>query len=106
VISKKIIKEITRRLVKTYDPREIYLFGSYAWGKPNDDSDLDVLIVVDECKSKTSERTFPASIALKDLLIAKDVIVYTKKEFEERVEDVTTLLYRIKDEGELLYAKS
>ena len=41
MISKEVIKEVKNRLVKTYDPIAIYIFGSYAWGTPTLDSDLD-----------------------------------------------------------------
>ena len=37
MINKNIIKEVTEKLIKTYNPIEIYLFGSYAWGSPDED---------------------------------------------------------------------
>jgi len=43
MISQETIEEVKNRLVKTYDPISIYLFGSYAWGHPTEDSDLDLL---------------------------------------------------------------
>ena len=50
MISNSTIEEVKKRLVATYNPIEIYIFGSYAWGKPEEDSDLDLLIVIDEYK--------------------------------------------------------
>ncbi len=47
MINQKMIDEVTQRLVKTHSPVAIYLFGSYAWGSPNEDSDLDVAVIVD-----------------------------------------------------------
>ncbi len=44
MIEKKVIDEVKNRLVNTYNPIAIYLFGSYAWGIPTEDSDLDLLI--------------------------------------------------------------
>ena len=41
-----MLKEMTQRLVAEFQPRQIYLFGSYAWGQPNKDSDVDLLVVV------------------------------------------------------------
>lgn len=52
MISEQKIKEIAQRLVKLYNPQAIYLFGSYAWGHPDEDSDLDFLIIVDEIKDR------------------------------------------------------
>lgn len=40
-ISPMIRKEVIRRLVDEFQPETIYLFGSHAWGKPNEDSDME-----------------------------------------------------------------
>lgn len=106
MISKEIIDEVKKRLIKTYNPVEIYLFGSYAWGTPTEDSDLDVLIVVEKSEEKTYKRPLPGQRALFGLGISKDLIVYTKQEFEKSAHDITTLCYKIKHDGELIYAKS
>ena len=47
-ISKSKIQEAVKRLADTYQPLTIYLFGSYAWGKPHEDSDLDFLVVMND----------------------------------------------------------
>ena len=44
MISQDKIQEATRRLVEAYNPVAIYLFGSYAWGVPTEDSDLDFMV--------------------------------------------------------------
>ena len=41
----KKLKIVTQRIVENYDPEKIILFGSYAWGKPNKDSDFDIFVV-------------------------------------------------------------
>ncbi len=38
------VQKIVQNL-KKYKPDKLVLFGSYAWGKPNKDSDIDLLIV-------------------------------------------------------------
>lgn len=52
MISTQDISEITERLVRLYNPQAIYLFGSYAWGHPDEDSDLDFLIIVDKVEGR------------------------------------------------------
>lgn len=106
MVNKRIIEEAKNRLIKVYDPLAIYLFGSYAWGNPNPDSDLDFLVVVKESREKSYKRSISGSKSLIDLMIPKDIIVYTKKEFEERVDDVTTLCHKIEKEGRKIYAKA
>ena len=39
------ISEITKQIIAEYDPEKVILFGSFAWGKPGPDSDVDLLIV-------------------------------------------------------------
>jgi uncharacterized protein len=106
MIKKEIIDEVKNRLVKTYNPIAIYLFGSYAWGTPTEDSDLDLLIVVDKSDEKSYNRSRPGQRALFGLCISKDLIIYTKDEFERISNDVTTLGYKIKKDGKVLYARA
>lgn len=100
---KKLINDVKDRLVKTYNPKEIYLFGSYVWGGKNIQSDLDILIVVDSSEDKPYKRALKGIRSLKGLKIAKDIIVYTKDEFENLASDISTLCYKIKHEGIKLY---
>jgi uncharacterized protein len=107
VISKEIIEEVKNRLVKTYDPVAIYLFGSYAWGTPTEDSDLDLLIVVEKSNEKSYKRPISGYVALHGLEdISKDIIVHTKEVFDRRSNEITTLEYKIKRDGKVLYARA
>lgn len=101
-----MLKDVTDRLVKKFNPVEIYLFGSHAWGTPHKDSDLDLLIVVDQLKGKQWEDCSQGYDALFDIRIPKDIIVYPKAEFEQKSETATSLFRKIKDEGKLLYARA
>lgn len=107
MVTKEILEDIKNRLVKAYEPVAIYLFGSYAWGHPTDESDLDLLIVVEQSKEKSFRRPLKGYDALHGLeYIAKDLIVQTKEEFERRASEITTLEHKIKRDGELLYARA
>ena len=106
MINKETIEEVKNRLIKTYDPIAIYLFGSYAWGSPTEDSDLDLLIVVDTSNERSFDRTRPGQRALFGLGVSKDMIVYTKEEFEKYAENITTLCHKIKNDGKVLYART
>lgn len=106
MISQEVIEEVKNRLIKTYNPIAIYLFGSYAWGTPNEDSDLDLLIVVDKSDERSFDRVRAGQRVLFGLGIAKDLIVYTKEEFDELSSRITTLGYKIKKDGKVLYARA
>jgi uncharacterized protein len=106
MIKEEIIEEVKNRLVKTYNPIAIYLFGSYAWGTPTEDSDLDLLIVIDKSDEKTYTRPIPGYDALFGMGISKDLLVYTKDEFDKYSSRKTSLCFKIKKDGELIYARS
>lgn len=106
MIQESTFKEVTARLVKTYDPLKIYLFGSYAWGHPDEESDIDLLIIVEKSEEKSYKRAVPGFEALFGLGISKDLLVLTQEEFENRADQKSTLMHKIKDEGKLLYARA
>ena len=64
----KIKHEIVERL-KPLDPDKIILFGSYAYGTPNEDSDIDLFLVKDDVKSEESRQyEIKSHLALKELI--------------------------------------
>lgn len=101
-----IIEEVKRRLVEAYKPSKIYLFGSYAWGTPTEDSDLDILIVVDQSQERAIKRSLDGYKALWGLDIAKDILVYTSAEFESSSQKEATLPYKVKHHGKVIYARA
>ena len=105
MISQETIQEAIRRLVSAYNPLEIYLFGAYAWGKPDDD-DLNILIIIESSNEKVHKRGYKAFDALLGLEIPTNVIVFTKEEFDTFSQDVTSLTYEVKNRGKMVYARS
>jgi len=106
MISNETIQEAVRRLVKAYDPLEVYLWGSYAWGNPNEDDDLNLLVVIESSDKKVYERGDKAFDTLLGLKIPTNVIVFTKQEFDTFSQDETSLTYEVKNKGKMLYARS
>ena len=102
-IEKKMLDEICSRLVKAYHPTAIYLFGSHAWGQPNSNSDIDLLVVVNDEVSNENKKGLKGQFALADLMIAKDLLVTTKSSFHERAEHPSTLYHKIKNEAIKIY---
>lgn len=106
MIDAKTIEEVKNRLVTLYNPDEIYLFGSYAWGKPDEDSDLDLLVVVEQYKEDRYHDLVEGHRALSGLHISKDLLLYDKAFFDSAVKDKTTFCYKIKQKGKKIYAKA
>jgi predicted nucleotidyltransferase len=59
-ISPAVRKEVIRRLVDEFQPETIYLFGSHAWGKSDEDSDMDLLVIVPESRENPIQRAVRA----------------------------------------------
>jgi predicted nucleotidyltransferase len=97
------IEIVVQKLVVTYQPQRIYLFGSYAWGYPNNESDLDLMVIVKESSEKPYQRLKPAYRALRGLKIPKDILVYTEGEFERQASEPSSLFHKIKTEGVKLF---
>ncbi len=106
MIAPEIIEEVKNRLIKVYNPLQIYLFGSYAWGTPNEDSDLDLLIVIDVSDEQRHKRSKPGFEALWGLCISKDLMVYTKHELDEYAANPNTLVSKVLKDGKVIYVRS
>ena len=77
-----LLPEMTRRLAAEFVPCQIYLFGSYAWGQPNEDSDVDLCVIVPDSDESSRERGLRVPTCLKDLRVAKDILVKTQAEVD------------------------
>ncbi|MBI4707634.1 MAG: nucleotidyltransferase domain-containing protein [Candidatus Omnitrophica bacterium] len=80
-ISQKVIQEIKEKIVDYFQPEKIILFGSYVYGKPNINSDIDLLIIKEDVKSKRKEAVRIRK-TLRGIKRPFDIIVTTPKEFE------------------------
>ena len=41
------IQKVVQQIVEHFNPQKVFLFGSYANGNPTEDSDVDLLVVMD-----------------------------------------------------------
>ncbi len=76
------IFEIVNKVVNSYQPEKVLLFGSYATGKETADSDVD-LIIVKDTKTPKHKRGREIRKHLFGILIPIDLKVYTPDEFEK-----------------------
>lgn len=105
MITNQTIEEVKKRLISAFDPIEIYIFGSYAWGHPDEESDLDLLIVVDAYDDKYKAMVEGYRV-LTGLSISKDILVLNRQEFETESQDITKFCYKIKKKGRKIYARA
>jgi hypothetical protein len=98
------LPEMVRRLVEAYHPLRIYLFGSAARGDAGPDSDFDIMVVVPDDAPRGQQDCEIGYRALWGVGLAKDILVWTKTEFEKRLHLRASLPSTIMQEGKLLYA--
>lgn len=98
-----LLDEITRRLVEELHPEQIILFGSHAWGTPDENSDVDLVLVMPEEAGERAEIDSRARMALWDLGISKDILVMSRARLERYGRVVASLERKILDEGVVLY---
>lgn len=101
------LKEIQRQaqiIAKEFNPLKIILFGSYAWGNPTPESDVDLLIIV-ESENPTWQLASEISIAL-DHAFPMDLIIKTKQEVERRLTIGDYFIEDIMNKGKVLYERA
>jgi len=100
----QIIQEIVEKLKKEYKPAKIILFGSYADGHPDQDSDIDFLIIKDT-PERPIDRRVAASRIVSDpkRLIPFESLVLTPQEVRERLDSGDLFLKEILKKGKVLY---
>ncbi len=96
-------KEIVTRLQQA-EPHKIYLFGSYASGTANKESDIDLLLLKESISSRSKEMVAARKL-LGGLNQAFDVLVATPEEFEFYRHEAGSVYREISERGTLIYAK-
>lgn len=88
-----------------HSPQKVILFGSYVYGNPRPDSDIDLLII-----KETSERFIDRWVAVRHILsdpkrmVPLEALVLTPQEVSRRLAVGDQFLAEIMEEGEVLYA--
>src|SRR5438128_1450199 len=77
------IRRFTRRIVERFHPERIILFGSYAYGTPTADSDVDLLVVMPT--RNQIEQAVRIDEAIEERGFPLDLIVYTPKVLDTRL---------------------
>lgn len=102
MINNQDIDKVVNLIITNVRPDKIVLFGSYAYGNPNEDSDLDLLIIKDTEVEK-HKRGREIRKYLRGTKIPMDLLVYTNKEIEELRDDKTAFVSQILEKGRILH---
>lgn len=101
-----LLRQIVKIIVREVSPEAIILFGSRARGDARTDSDVDLLIVESEPFSPQRRRRKEAArlyIALKGLDVSKDILLYSREEFDHWKNSKSHVVGRAVREEEVLY---
>lgn len=97
------IQEIVDKIVREYQPEKIILFGSWAWGAPHEDSDVDLLIVKESSRPRI-ERAREINSLLFPTNVPLDLLVYTHEELEQSINHSRNLfLEDVVQNGRIVY---
>jgi predicted nucleotidyltransferase len=99
-----MVREIVTRLIDVYHPERIYLFGSAARGDAGPGSDYDFMVVVRDDTPRAVREAKSVFKALWDIDAPIDVLVWTRREFDERLHLRASFPSSIVRGGRLLYA--
>lgn len=91
------IRGLAARIVRRFRPERVILFGSYAYGTPTPDSDIDLLVILKRRSDAAAIRC-----ALPDSL-PTDVLALTPARVARRLKAGDSFLTEILQRGRILY---
>ena len=97
------LAEIVERLVAALSPRSIYLFGSQLYGTPTRDSDIDIMVVLEE-EPTTIEHHRQGYACLRGLGLPVELHITSRSRHERFAEVIGSLQHEIHRKGRLIYA--
>jgi predicted nucleotidyltransferase len=102
MLSKKDIEQIKNKIVSELRPQKIYIFGSYARENADEESDIDILVIMNTLlnphqRNLQVKRLFPRRS------FSMDAFVYTPEEALRYQNIPGTVLNSAVTRGKLLY---
>jgi predicted nucleotidyltransferase len=102
VINRSRIRAFTDAIAREFRPSKIVLFGSYAYGNPTEDSDVDLLVIM----NRTRERGERMSVRIRHAIprdFPLDLIVKTPAEISKRLRWRDPFVRELLEKGKVLY---
>ena len=101
----KSMRPAIQKIAQALNPEKIVLFGSYAYGTPNQHSDVDLLVIM-KTKASLKDRSWAVSRLLIPRPFPVDILVRTPKEVERALESGDFFIKEILKRGKVMYARS
>jgi predicted nucleotidyltransferase len=106
VISLRQIETYAAEVARRFDPLKIVLFGSYAYGTPTEDSDVDLMVVMRKGPDGTPNRD--RALAIREGIpraFPLDLLVRDPEDIKWRLEEGDCFLQEVVSKGRVLYEK-
>jgi predicted nucleotidyltransferase len=104
-VTEEVLTAIVRRIVAVLHPEKVILFGSYAYGRPSDNSDVDLLVIM-ETTARPADRYLAVSRVIRPRPFSIDILVKTPKEIARALAKGDSFIEEIVAQGLVLYARS
>lgn len=101
MITMRQIEDVSGRIAAEFEPERILLFGSYAWGAPTPDSDVDLLVIL-SFEGKAVAKSVEMRLKVKPPFPV-DLLVRTPEKIHERLEIGDPFIRSILEKGTVLY---
>src|SRR5262245_40757633 len=102
-IPMRVIRRFARQVAERFQPDMIILFGSYAYGTPHADSDVDILVIMPARNELDQALQIRLTV---DYNFPMDLLVRTPKNLSWRVAEGDSFLKEIMARGKVLYEKN
>jgi uncharacterized protein len=102
-ITPQKVQQVIDRIVEISRPKRLILFGSYVRGETNINSDLDVLVVVDQDLPSYRDESVRIRRALRGISMPMDILVASEKKFRELSQIEGLVYHEILTNGEVVY---
>lgn len=104
LITETLLQEITQRIVESFDPQKVILFGSHAAGTARPDSDVDLLVIM-SAEGSAIQRATAVKQVCRPRFVAMDVLVKTPEEVATQLQQGNLWLRHILSKGRVLYER-
>ena len=98
------ILSVAEKIAEQFHPERIILFGSYAYGTPNEDSDVDLLVVMPLPNKKRGKASDIRQFL--DIAFPMDILIYDPDYLQQRIDMEDFFVREITEKGQVIYESS